>query len=224
MRLRYIVWSAILLLLVVAGIQPGVQTTAVQTVTGVQNKLTRLLPAPSPKYTLSDSQAADTGAATVSNTHLKRVYHYHFAANTPTEIRRLFLTAVKNYNRTGIVKLVPGTATKHQNGITFGIYSKANRKSNSNAQQSNTIELGVGGPTIIQHSGRENYTVNHAHAKINMRYQESVTLSVAMHELGHAVGLEHSTNEKSVMYPIDQGVNQLSRSDIKHLKKLYPKK
>ncbi|MCF7523482.1 matrixin family metalloprotease [Levilactobacillus brevis] len=39
--------------------------------------------------------------------------------------------------------------------------------------------------------------------------------------MGHALGLDHSLNRRSVMYPIDQGLTQLSAGDLKALKYLY---
>ncbi|EKQ10421.1 putative Zn-dependent protease [Lacticaseibacillus casei A2-362] len=42
-----------------------------------------------------------------------------------------------------------------------------------------------------------------------------------MHELGHALGLDHSQSKASVMYPITQGVSQLSAGDIAGLKAIY---
>ena len=47
--------------------------------------------------------------------------------------------------------------------------------------------------------------------------------SVALHELGHALGLNHSSDPNSVMYPSYQGfVTGLSASDIQTIRMLYP--
>jgi Predicted Zn-dependent proteases len=65
------------------------------------------------------------------------------------------------------------------------------------------------------------HAVNHATASINLNYTESVTTSVAMHEVGHALGLDHSDDMNSVMYPTNQNVTQLSNGDLAGLKNIY---
>lgn len=44
--------------------------------------------------------------------------------------------------------------------------------------------------------------------------------SVMLHEIGHAIGLSHNSNPKSVMY-YASGTNRISNEDIKNLKKEY---
>ena len=46
-------------------------------------------------------------------------------------------------------------------------------------------------------------------------------LSVGIHEIGHAVGIGHSNDPKSVMYPYDQGFRALAEDDIKAVQELY---
>lgn len=146
---------------------------------------------------------------------LKRTYYYRFASGTPDRVKQVFEQAVKAYNKTGIVKLIAGSGSQKQNQIVFSTYNSATKT------QANVIELGVGGPEIIQQTGWDAYTANHARAKLNIHYAQAVSLSVAMHELGHAMGLDHSAERSSVMYPVDQGVTNLSRADLAGLKKIY---
>lgn len=141
-------------------------------------------------------------------------YYYHFKNNVPKDVRRLFLNAIERYNDTGIVKLIPGKAEPNQNNITFFIYHK-----NVNNIASNTVELGNGGPSALQ---LNEYAINSGRAGLNMNYPElSMKESVAMHELGHALGLAHSSYTNSVMYPVDQGVSKLSEADLSGLKNIY---
>lgn len=149
---------------------------------------------------------------------MSHTYYYHFAANMPTDAKQVFEEAVATYNATGVVKLIEGEGTAKQNRITFFVYSKAT----STASQG-LIESGHGGPKIIERTGWGAYTVNHARAGLNMKYpQMGIKKSVAVHELGHALGLDHSGSVTSVMYPIDHGRSVLSKMDIAALKSIYP--
>jgi len=143
-------------------------------------------------------------------------YYYHFKSDVPQSARLVFDNAVAAYNNTGIVNLVAGTAQPNQNGITFFVYHKKIENITSN-----TVELGNGGPSALQ---LNDYAINTAQAGLNLTYPNlSVKNSVAMHELGHALGLGHSSYTNSVMYPIDQGVTTLSESDLNGLKNIYNK-
>lgn len=143
-----------------------------------------------------------------------KTYYYHFDNNVPENAQQVFLNAVNTYNNTGIVRLIQQKAEPNQNNITFFIYHK---KINNIA--SSTVELGNGGPSALQ---LNNYAINSGRAGLNLTYPNlSVKNSVAMHELGHALGLAHSSYTNSVMYPVDQGVTKLSEADLNGLRKIY---
>ena len=166
------------------------------------------------------SQAVDaTPASSIVQRHqLRSVYYYHFDDNLPQSEHDVFLKAVKAYNATGIVKLVAGQGKKSDNQITFSSYKKE-----MSAESFGSTELGAGGPTIIVETyGSQVTVINHARASLNLSYPlQSVNDAVAMHELGHALGLDHSQSKASVMYPITQGVSQLSAGDIAGLRAIY---
>lgn len=150
---------------------------------------------------------------------LSRTYYYHFASDVPTQARAVFEKAVRVYNQTGLVKLVAGKGTTKQNSVTFFVYSKKMASSNATTTM---IESGHGGPEITRQTGWGAYTANHARAGLNVYYpQSAIRQSVAIHELGHALGLDHSTSRASVMYPVDQGVTRLSQADVNALKTIY---
>lgn len=154
----------------------------------------------------------------VQNRQLSRTYYYHFDTNVSASAKAIFENAVAVYNQTGIVKLVPGTGTDRQNSITFFVYSKQMPSSGGTTM----IESGHGGPQIIQQTGWNAYTANHARAGLNVYYPAAaIRKSVAIHELGHALGLDHSRYRNSVMYPVDQGNTALSAGDINALKTIY---
>ncbi|KAB0796565.1 hypothetical protein PPYR_10626 [Photinus pyralis] len=46
--------------------------------------------------------------------------------------------------------------------------------------------------------------------------------SVALHELGHSLGLEHSSVKEAVMYPTYSVWSKLHKDDIDRIQKLYP--
>lgn len=152
----------------------------------------------------------------VEGMRLSPTYYYHYSATLPAAGRRVFADAVSRYNATGIIHLVQGTAPAGKNSITFSVYHKRM------AQNSAEIELGHGGPSITQRvSLAGTHDQNNANASLNADYGGAFSDAVATHELGHALGLDHSQSLLSVMYPISQGRSQLSAGDIAGLKAIY---
>ncbi len=176
----------------------------------VVRKLETVLPRP--------KDGAPTPIEKIAGEHpLRRTYYYHFDAKVPSEVRPAFKKAVAVYNQTGAVRLVPGTPRGRQNGITFFTYHRA-----ADDQRPNYLELGEGGPEIEHYVGLGTYTINRAHAGLNLAHPETgIRTSVAIHEVGHAIGLDHSQSRRSVMYPMDQGHLKLSVADLKTLHALY---
>ncbi len=176
------------------------------TTTSSKNKINNTLPA-------TPSEGIITGK------QLSKTYYYSFKQNTPVNIKNTFKQAIKKYNQTGLVKIKPKNANQTGNQITFYIYYKK-----TNNPQS--IELGHGGPQIYQYYGLKNYTKNQGQAGLNLQYPSlSIKLSVAMHELGHALGLDHNINDQnSIMYPVEKNKTNLTPQDIQGLKNIYAKK
>lgn len=149
----------------------------------------------------------------VINKKLSNTYTYYFDSNVPLDTRQVFLQAIAVYNQTGIVKLTAEKQNESKNTLRLGIYNKTASDAN------NMQELGVGGPKIYSQYGLIRSDYNHGKATLNTAYP--ARLSAAIHEIGHAFGLDHTQNKDSVMYPVDQGKTTLSAQDVANLKKIY---
>lgn len=152
----------------------------------------------------------------VSNVHLQPTYYYEYAASDSPAVRLAFDTAVQTYNATGIVTLKPGHAGSGQNQLTFSTYHEVSKAASDGA-----VEVGHGGPEIYQTNFSGANATNHGSAKLNTAYLSSYNDAVAIHEVGHALGLDHSSDPNSVMYPVTQGRVQLTSGDIAGLKAIY---
>ncbi|KRN01012.1 Zn-dependent protease [Levilactobacillus senmaizukei DSM 21775 = NBRC 103853] len=164
-----------------------------------------------------ERQRATPIESIVTPNTLRSTYHYHFAKGVPGHVQALFMRAIAEYNETGVVNLVAGQPLWGQNGITLFAYHKATSDAGSQY-----LELGKGGPEIHEVSGLDVFTVNRARSGLNVDHPTRLRASIAVHEVGHALGLDHSEQRSSVMFPVDQGTVTLSTADLQALRHIYP--
>lgn len=208
-------------------IQPGSMKTIGRQINNAVDMPAMLISRIQKTATLTQSTQATTSKADetpiesiVQERQLSNHYEYRFAAGVPAKARAVFLKAVHKYNQTGIVRISPFSDknSTQANIMTFYVYRKRV------SVQSSSVELGLGGPKIYPLLGEHNDDLNRGKAGLNIEYpQSSLQLSVAMHEIGHVLGLDHSMKRSSIMFPIDQGKITLSADDLAALKAIYKK-
>ncbi|GAW98124.1 matrixin family metalloprotease [Secundilactobacillus mixtipabuli] len=159
-----------------------------------------------------------TGSASVTPAAKRwqsKTVTYKIASGT-SYYKSVWGSAVKTWNRSGVVHLVP---TSGKADITL---------SNSNSPQgSNSSTVGItyssyynnktlNGLAVLASAKSYVYTnvANHYH------YSKTERTNVAEHELGHALGLEHNVGKKSVMYYATRS-QSVSKPDIKGLQHSY---
>lgn len=78
---------------------------------------------------------------------------------------------------------------------------------------------GEGGPINITQS--ESFNVIHKGAITLIRDSNCATPNVATHELLHALGFDHSSNENNIMYPVSKCNQEIGQDTINVINELY---
>lgn len=118
-------------------------------------------------------------------------------------------SAIKAWNKTGV--------------FTFKVVKSSPVK--AKGWSNTTTELGISGQTQLVSSGQQ---IKSAVARINTgvfkyyKYSKASRIIVAEHELGHVIGLNHSSSQKSVMYYKNRYVG-IQAADIASVRNHYAK-
>jgi len=191
-----------------------------QKVSTVENYLPKVVKGETNESKNSENINSDTPIEIfMDHARLQKNYYYDFSGTVPNKMKLVFEYAVSVYNATGIVNIQPGKSQSGHNQVTFGVYNNKYQKSKTDSK---SIELGHGGPKIKINILDSINSVNHGSAEINLAYSSELDRGVAVHELGHVLGLDHSDNKNSVMYPFENGKVVLSAEDLKALQRIYP--
>lgn len=121
---------------------------------------------------------------------------YKFIAGTPSDYRTIFATAVVGYNNTG-TKVDLSLDTTSTTGNLFGIYDEEGtnmgRAHMYCAPFTSTASSGDAGLNNL-------WFYNYSPGPPNYYTKGDLQINTALHEIGHFIGLGHSTVSPTVMW------------------------
>ena len=80
--------------------------------------------------------------------------------------------------------------------------------------------IGLGGPGMVDVNGRERYVVGKVSLDSSVREPHAAQM-VLEHELGHVLGLDHTSDESQLMYAAYHGQEGLGKGDVNGLQRLH---
>ncbi len=137
------------------------------------------------------SVAQASSAATPFSSHRWRHPEVTYVYNTKsTYYRSIYQKAIKAWNKTGDFKFVAGTAKSHDIVLTTSTATtgKYNMLAGITFTKADSVGYFTSATVKLLRKNLATY-----------KYSKSDRVHVAEHELGHVIGLQHSSNSHSVM-------------------------
>jgi len=163
----------------------------------------------------------------LANHDYSRKYFYYFQKSTPKSARSSFNYAIKQYNKTGVVHLThtssPSSLRKSLSRnvqlLELGMYYKKGLESGVHAAGHGGQSIKSGGH--IDYKGALYFREVDAFALYNTYFTRPYTKDVAMHEIGHALGLDHNFLDPHSIMNSNTSSIKLSTTDKLGLKLFY---